>query len=95
MRNRPYFSEDVYRTGKWIVELRERYCTEKHISKTIGIDRNAKKKALREKTSRRVKIKKADNGNRTRLSGLGSRRSTDEPYLHVVNYSTQRKKCKR
>ena len=26
-------------------------------------------------------MKKADNGNRTRLSGLGSRRSTDEPYL--------------
>ena len=26
-------------------------------------------------------MKKADNGNRTRLSGLGSQRSTDEPYL--------------
>ena len=26
--------------------------------------------------------KKADNGSRTRLSGLGSQRSTDEPYLH-------------
>ena len=26
---------------------------------------------------------KADNGSRTRLSGLGSQCSTDEPYLHV------------
>lgn len=26
--------------------------------------------------------KKADNGSRTRLSSLGSWRSTDEPYLH-------------
>ena len=33
-------------------------------------------------------MKKADNGNRTRLSGLGSRRSTDEPYLHGNHYST-------
>lgn len=33
-------------------------------------------------------MKKADNGNRTRLSGLGSRRSTDEPYLHGNYYST-------
>ena len=35
-------------------------------------------------------MKKADNGNRTRLSGLGSRRSTDEPYLqkeHKILYS--------
>ena len=31
---------------------------------------------------------KADNGSRTRLSGLGSRRSTDEPYLHGNHYST-------
>lgn len=29
-----------------------------------------------------VTIKKADNGSRTRLSSLGSWRSTDEPYLH-------------
>ena len=28
------------------------------------------------------KIKKADKGNRTPLSSLGSWRSTDEPYLH-------------
>ena len=33
-------------------------------------------------------MKKADNGNRTRLSGLGSQRSTDEPYLHGNHYST-------
>ena len=33
-------------------------------------------------------MKKADNGNRTRLSGLGSRRSTDEPYLRGNHYST-------
>ena len=35
-------------------------------------------------------MKKADNGNRTRLSGLGSQRSTDEPYLqkeHKILYS--------
>ena len=30
-------------------------------------------------------MKKADNGNRTRLSGLGSQRSTDEPYLHSAS----------
>ena len=34
-------------------------------------------------------MKKADNGNRTRLSGLGSRRSTDEPYLRM-NFSDTR-----
>ena len=33
-------------------------------------------------------MKKADNGNRTRLSGLGSQRSTNEPYLHGNHYST-------
>ena len=33
-------------------------------------------------------MKKADNGNRTRLSGLGSQRSTDEPYLHIYFSNT-------
>ena len=31
-----------------------------------------------------AQIKKADNGSRTRLFGLGSQRSTDEPYLHEL-----------
>ena len=39
-------------------------------------------------------MKKADNGNRTRLSGLGSQRSTDEPYLHGNHYSTLTSKFK-
>ena len=30
----------------------------------------------------------ADDGNRTRLSSLGSWRSTDELYLHVTKYIT-------
>ena len=46
------------------------------------------------KTQYNQGLQRADNGNRTRLSSLGSWRSTDELYLHVNQYTTFFQKCK-
>ena len=43
---------------------------------------------LYNKYALKMELKKADNGSRTRLSSLGSWRSTDELYLHVRYYIT-------